>query len=143
MRASTLTKCVCVSAFWLAIGSAAHAAGPCTNASLTGTYGFQEQGEFPGGGFTQFRSVGVITFDGRGAGRRTSTIWYSDFSVADGITNPIAYDVHPNCTFNYTYLDNLETYSAVIIDGGQKLLWLEISGDPMRSGQAERIKSAP
>src|SRR5678809_1048164 len=115
MRASTLTKCVCVSALWLAIGSAAHAAGACTNVSLTGTYGFQEQGEFPGGGFTQFRSVGVITFDGRGAGRRTSTIWYSDFSVADGITNPIAYDVHPNCTFNYTYLDNLETYSAVII----------------------------
>jgi hypothetical protein len=108
---------------------------------LIGAYGFQEQGQFPGGGFTQFRSVGVATFNGHGNGSRTSTIWYSDFSVADGATNPIAYTVMPDCTFTYTYLDNFETFSGVIVNGGQKLLWLETRGDPMRSGQAERIKS--
>ena len=119
-----------------------HAA--CTSASLIGAYGFQEEGQFPGGGYTQFRSVGVATFDGHGNGSRTSTIWYSDFTLALGATNPIAYTVKPDCTFTYTYLDNGESYSGIIVNGGQKLLWLETSpgGDPMRSGQAERVKSA-
>ena len=30
---------------------------------------------------------------------------------------------------------------GVIDNGGQKLLYLEISGDPMRSGQAEKVKA--
>jgi hypothetical protein len=81
MRTINVKRCVCASALLLLIGSAA-SAGPCTNASLIGVYGFQEQGQFPGGGFSQFRSVGVATFDGHGNGSRTSTIWYSDFSVA-------------------------------------------------------------
>jgi hypothetical protein len=140
MRIINVKRSVCASALLL-LGSAAYAA-PCTNASLSGAYGFQEQGQFPGGGFTQFRSVGVATFNGHGNGSRTSTIWYSDFSVSDGATNPIVYTVKPDCTFTYTYLDNLETFSGVIVDGGQKLLWLETTGDPMRSGQAERIRSA-
>jgi hypothetical protein len=138
MSAFNLKKYICASTLLLCIGPAAHAA--CTNASLVGAYGFQEQGQFLGGGFAEFRTVGRIAFDGHGNGRRTTTLWYSDFSIAPGIINPIIYTVNANCTFNYTYLDNLETYSGVIVDGGEKLLWLEISGDPMRSGQAERIR---
>jgi hypothetical protein len=111
----------------------------CTRARLIRAYGFQEQGQFPGGGYTELRSVGVVTFDGRDNGSRTSTIWYSDFQVVEA-TNPIAYTVNPNCTFNYTYLGSLETYSGVIVQSGQKLLWLETSGDPMRTGQAEKVK---
>ena len=48
----------------------------------------------------------------------------------------------PDCTFNYTYLDSLETFSGVIVQSGQKLFWLETTGDPMRSGQAEKFKAA-
>ena len=139
MRTFTFTKRLGSAALLLLIGSAANAA-PCTNASLNGAYGFQEQGQYPGGGFAEFRSVGVVTFDGHGNGSRTSTIWYSDFEVVEA-TNPIAFTVNPNCTFHYTYLDSLETISGVIVQSGQKLLWLETSGDPMRSGQAERLRS--
>jgi hypothetical protein len=129
------------SALLLVVGSLAHAS-PCGNASLFGTYGFQEPGQFPGGGFTEFRTVGTVTFDGRGNGSRTTTLWYSDLTVAAGVINPIVYTVKADCTFTYTYLDNLETYSGVIVGGGQKLMWLETTGDPMRSGQAERVRSA-
>jgi hypothetical protein len=117
----------------------AHAA-PCTNASLNGAYGFQEQGQFPTAGFKEFRSVGVVTFDGHGGGSRTTTIWYSDFSVSPGNVNPITYTVNSNCTFTYAYTDSVETFSGVIVQSGLKLLWLETTGDPMRSGQAERVK---
>jgi hypothetical protein len=141
MSAYILKNCICMPAMLVLIASAAHAA-QCTNANLVGAYGFQEQGQFPGGGFTEFRSVGVVTFDGHGNGSRTSTIWYSDHSVADGAVSPIVYTVKSNCTFTYTFLDSLETFSGVIVDSGQKLLWLETSGDPMRSGQAERMKSS-
>jgi len=141
MRAVYAKALACLPLLTLSVGAAAYAA-PCTNASLIGTYGFQEEGQFPGGGFTQFRTVGVATFDGHGNGSRTTTLWYSDFSVAPGAVDPIAYTVNPDCTFTYTYLDNFETYSGVIVNGGQKLLWLETTGDPSRSGQAERIHSS-
>jgi hypothetical protein len=136
----TMRAYLCASALLLLMGATVHA-GPCTNASLFGSYGFQEQGQLPGAGFREFRSVGFITFDGHGNGSRTSTIWYSDFSVADGTINPIAYTVKSDCTFTYTYLDSLETFSGVIVQSGQKLFWLETTGDPMRSGQAEKIRA--
>ena len=135
MRTFNLNKYLYSSALLLSIGSAAHAA-LCTNASLNVAYGFQEQGQFPGGGFSEFRTVGVVTFDGHGNGSRTNTIWYSTFEVGPA-TNPIVYTVNPNCTFTYTFLDSLETFSGVIVQSGQKLLWLETSGDPI--GQVRRI----
>jgi len=126
------------------MGVSAHAA--CTSASLIGAYGFQEEGQFIGGGYPQFRSVGTITFDGHGNGSRTGTIWYggSPMFIAPGDTNPISYSVNSDCTFTYTYLTSGEIFSGVIVTGGTKLLWLETNpgGDPMRSGQAERIRSA-
>jgi hypothetical protein len=55
MRTFTLKKFLYSSALLLLIGSAANAA-PCTNASLNGAYGFQEQGEISEF-FSEFRSV--------------------------------------------------------------------------------------
>jgi hypothetical protein len=102
----------------------------------------QEQRQFIGGGYSEFRSIGAFTFDGKGKGTRVTTIWYSDFHVNAETTFPIAYEVHPDCRFDLTYTDNGETFTGVIDNAGQKLLYLEISGDPMRSGQAERIAAA-
>jgi hypothetical protein len=116
-------------------------AAACTNATLFGTYGYQEEGQAIGAGFSAFRSVGAFTFDGKGNGSRVTTIWYSTFEVAAEASSPIAYAVQPDCRFNLTYGNNGETFSGIIVDGGQKLLYIETSGDPSRSGQAERVKS--
>ena len=140
MSAFNFNKYVCASALLLAIGAAAHA-DPCTNASLIGAYGVQEQGQAPGAGFKEFRSVGVLTFDGHGTGSRTSTIWYSDLAVAFETPFQVTYTVNSNCTFSFTYAINGEVFTGVIVNGGTKLLYLEVGGDPMRSGQAERIKN--
>ena len=138
MEASYFTTCLCASALLLLAGSAANAA--CTNATLVGAYGILEQGQFIGGGFSEFRAVGELTFDGKGKGTRSSTIWYSTLEIAVEGVNPISYAVQPDCTFTWTYV-NGETYTGVIVSGGQKAFYLETSnGDPMRTGQAERVR---
>jgi hypothetical protein len=142
MSAFRFNKQVLCSGLLLLIASVSAQAAPCTNASLIGAYGYQEQGQFIGGGYSEFRSIGALTFDGKGKGTRVTTIWYSDFHVNAETTFPIAYEVHPDCRFDLTYTDNGETFTGVIDNAGQKLLYLEISGDPMRSGQAERIAAA-
>lgn len=113
----------------------------CTNSSTGGVYGYQEQGQAIGEGFSAFRAVGSFTFDGKGNGSRVTTIWYSDFEVAEEGSSPLTYSVQPDCRFSLTY-NNGETFRGVIVDGGQKLLYIETSGDPSRSGQAERLKSS-
>jgi hypothetical protein len=118
----------------------AHAAGTCTNATLIGAYGFQEQGQAIGAGFSDFSAVGVTNFNGKGNGSRSFTIWYSDFSVVSESDVAISYNVQSDCRFTFTYLSNGEIFSGVIVQNGRKLLYLETSGDPMRSGQAEKVK---
>jgi len=113
-------------------------ANQCTDASLFGTYGIQEEGQAPGEGFSEFRSVGTIAFDGHGKANRASTIWYSTFQVVQE-SDQITYSVHSDCTFTFTYSNNGETFTGVIVTGGQKLFYLETSGDPMRTGQAQKI----
>jgi hypothetical protein len=107
---------------------------------LVGGYGYQEEGQALGAGFSAFRSVGKFTFDGKGNGSRVTTIWYSTFQVAPEGSSPISYAVQPDCRFSLTY-GNGETFTGVIVDGGQKLLYIETTGDPSRSGQAERVKA--
>jgi hypothetical protein len=133
-------KTLLVSAGLLVIPILGHAA-VCTNASLVGPYGYQEEGQAIGAGFSQFRSVGAFTFDGKGNGSRVTTIWYSTFEVAAEPSSLITYAVQPDCRFILTYAVNGETFAGIIVDGGQKLLYIETSGDPSRSGQAERLKS--
>jgi len=123
-----------------ALAGAASAYAGCTNATLSGAYGYQEEGQAPGAGFSQFRSVGELTFDGSGKGTRVTTIWYSDFEVVPEIPTAITYSVSPDCRFSFTYA-NGETFAGVITNGGVGLLYIETSGDPSRSGHAERIRS--
>jgi hypothetical protein len=140
MRAFNLSKAVCISALLSTIGAAAHAA-PCTNATLHGSFGYQEQGQALGAGFPEFRSVGVFTFNGDGTGSRIATLWYSNFSVVPEAPSPVTYTVRPNCIFDFAYPYNGEAFTGVIILSGQKLLYLETTGDPMRSGQAEKVRT--
>ena len=116
-------------------------AATCNNKSLSGSFGYQEQGQFIGAGFTEFRSIGIFKFDGNGKGTRESTLWYSDFTVDLEPPAPISYEVQHDCSFTLYYSDSSEIFTGVIVQNGQKLLYLEITGDPMRSGQAERMKT--
>jgi len=121
-------------------GAASADAAQCTNATLLGAYGYQEEGQAIGAGFAQFRSVGELTFDGAGKGSRVTTIWYSDFEVVPETPSAITYSVSSDCRFTFTY-SNGETFSGVITGGGMRLLYIETGGDPSRSGHAERLRS--
>jgi hypothetical protein len=110
----------------------------CTNATLIGAYGFQEEGRATGVG--AFRSVGITRFDGKGNASRDFTIWYSNFSAVNESGVPISYNVTPDCRSTFTYLNNGETFTGVIVDSGKKIFFMETSGDPIRSGQAEKVK---
>ena len=114
----------------------------CTNATLTGAYGFQETGKHTEAtGFNEFRSVGTMVFDGRGNAKFSITLWFSDLTINILENEPMSYAVQRDCTFTFTYLLDSETFTGVIANGGQKLLYLETSGDPMRTGQAERQRA--
>ena len=141
MRAIHTKALACLSILTLSAATAAYAT-PCTNATLNGAYGVQEEGQFPGGGFSQFRAVGELIFDGKGGGTRVTTNWYSDFEVVSDGPRQITYSVSADCRYTLTYSDSLETFAGVIVNGGAKLLYIETSGDPSRSGQAERIRSS-
>jgi hypothetical protein len=130
----------CILLALLAVAANAEASA-CTNADLVGSYGYQEQGQALGAGFSQFRSVGRLVFNGNGVGSRVTTIWYSDFEVVPEPVSGITYAVQPDCRFTFSYA-NGETFAGVIVDGGQRLFYLETGGDPSRSGQAER-QAAP
>ena len=139
MRAINVKRSVCASALLL-LGSAAYAA-PCTNASLSGAYGFQEQGMHDeAAGFVEFRSIGIMKFDGRGGGIENFTLWFSDRSI-NPVSVPVVYVVRPDCSFTLTYVGLGETFEGVIVANGLKLLYMETSGDLVRSGQAEKVKS--
>ena len=140
MRAISTQALACLSIFALSVGASAQAA-PCTNATLIGAYGYQEEGEAPGSGFSKFRAIGEFTFDGKGHGTRVNTLWFSDFEVVPEPPSEITYSVSADCRFSLNYSVNTETFTGVITNGGIKLLYMETSGDPARSGQAERIRS--
>jgi hypothetical protein len=139
MRALTLAKRVRISVLLMFIASTAHSA-PCTNGTLHGSFGYQEQGSAVPT-ISEFRSVGVFTFNGDGTGSRVTTIWYSNFSVVPEAPSSMTYVVRPNCTFDFAYVSNGETFTGSIVQGGRKLLYMETSGNPIRSGQAESMRA--
>ena len=140
MHTFNFTKILYSSALLLLIGSAANAA-PCTNASLNGAYGFQDLGRHTEGtAFAEFRSIGVMTFDGRGNATRLETLWFSDLSINSVPAYQVTYTVQPDCTVSFVYVGDGDTFTGVIVESCLKLLYLETSGDPVRNGQAERMK---
>jgi len=78
----------------------------------------------------------------RGIPRRRLLRVPVDFEVVFDTPHPITYSVGPDCRFTLTYSDSLETFAGVIVNGGMKILYIEMSGDPSRSGPGERIRSS-
>ena len=133
------TKCVVA---LLGFGALAAHTEPCTNATLHGAYGYQETGKHTEAtGFVEFRTTGIMNFDGRGTAKFSTTLWFSDFSINPQANEPVTYSVNRDCSFTFMYLNYAETFTGVIAQNGQQLLWLETSGDPMRTGQAMKIRN--
>ena len=125
----------------LSIGMSTYAA-PCTNASLIGSYGIQEQGMHTdsAGVFSEFRSIGTVSFNGQGAGTKNETLWFRDFSI-NPVQSTLTYVVRSDCIFTFAYDINGESFEGVIVANGTRLLYMETGGDPVRNGQAEKIKT--
>src|SRR5262245_3420087 len=124
MRMSVYRHALCAAA--LLPFSAAMAFTPCNNATLTGRYGFQETGKHTEAmGFVEFRSVGIMAFDGRGNAAFSTTLWFSDLSINPQTGEPVSYSVQPDCSFTFRYLNYAETFTGVIALNGQRLYWLE------------------
>jgi len=141
MRTTSFRYAYCAAAL-LGIGVPIVHSEPCDNATLHGAYGYQETGKHTEAtGFNEFRSVGIMTFDGRGTAHFSTTLWFSDFSVNPQANEPVSYSVHRDCSFTFMYLNYAETFTGVITQNGQHLLWLETSGDPMRTGQADKMRN--
>ena len=125
-----------------ALGLSARAqAGGCSNSSLIGAFGYQEEGQVAlGDTFFQFRADGILRFDGNGHGTRLTTLWYDNGQVVSEPVSGITYAVSPDCRFTFAYTVNSETFAGVIVGSGRKVLYIETTGNPARSGQAERIR---
>jgi hypothetical protein len=137
MRTSVYLYAMCATAL---LAFSAAESQPCTNATLNGAYAFQETGKHTEAtGFNEFRSVGIMVFDGRGNAKFSTTLWFSDLSINPQSDEPVSYSVLHDCSFTFTYLNYAETFTGVIALNGQRLLWLETSGDPMRTGQADKM----
>jgi len=98
----------------------------CSNASLKGSYAYQDTQEDPDG--TKWFIVGYLQFDGAGKG---STNWIFHNSNG-GIDNnqagvPLTYTVDPTCTFSFIQEGGL-TFSGVIGNNTNELNYVESTG---------------
>ena len=82
-------------------------AGSCSNATISGTYGFSAQGVLiaaPGlPAEAQFRSVGLVRFDGQGNFKWLENTVLNGIRLgADWVAAGGTYSVNPNCTGTLT-----------------------------------------
>lgn len=104
----------------------------CTEASLNGSYGLIGHGTNVARGLEV--AVGVITFDGSGHWSLAVTEVHLDTDV-EHITNPNGtYTVNPDCTGSLELPTQigLGTWDFVIADGGNEILQIATTADPIR-----------
>jgi hypothetical protein len=105
-----------------------HAQSGCTDASLSGNFGFTLAGFISFGRNTSptlmpAASVGLITFDG--AGHFTTTYVNTRSGAALGETDTGTYDVKSNCSASLVDQTVGTHYSAVIVGAGNEVLAIQ------------------
>jgi len=110
----------------------------CSNATLTGAYGTQDNWHDPSG--PNFYVVALMNFNGKGQGTVSSEAVRGDDGTAVVNTDGYAftYKVAPNCTLTFTH-DNGLTFSGVIVKNAQELRYVETTGWQFRVGTAARV----
>ena len=112
----------------------------CSNASLSGTYGFTAQGftvagsPVPGPLQGPFASLGTAVYDGRGGVALIASATFNGFTQSLSTTKG-SYHVNADCTF-VSKLDNGATFFASIVDGGRELFVLQTTPGVIASGVA-------
>jgi hypothetical protein len=110
----------------------------CTNAILTGSYGFQRMGQTNQG---QLTSLGMTTFDGQGTdsgGQTTSR--NGVFSVVQFPRQP--YMVNPDCT-GALILNGAAFAHLVIVHGGSEVLGMSLTPGNNVAIHFERVVDRP
>ena len=113
---------------------AVYAQNPCSNATLTGNYGFSFSGfgtktKSVNSNLVPFYGAGLATFDGIGSVSATFT--YS-INGDGGVPNNLysaSYTVNPDCTVSITATPGTggDSFAAVIVSGGAEILATDIS----------------
>jgi hypothetical protein len=93
----------------------------CTNATLTGTYGFQRMGQSSQG---QVTATGVVTFDGHGNSLASQTI--SRNGVISEAQFPGPYTVNPDCSASAS-MNGTAFVRYAIVHGGNEVLGMSLN----------------
>jgi len=111
----------------------------CSNATLNGSYAYQETEEDPDG--TKWFIVGYVKFDGAGTGR-VNFIFHTDTGIVvdDEVGISLTYKVNPTCTFSITHENGL-TFTGVIGNNTNELNYVETTGWQFRRGSAIKVTS--
>jgi hypothetical protein len=97
----------------------------CTNATLEGRYGLNQNGTIFARG--RFTSIGVLTYDGKGNQVYVTTQAYEDTGI-ERRTLTGTYTVNEDCTGSSS-LGSDTSQVFVIVDGGREMLWIATRGD--------------
>lgn len=113
----------------------------CTNASMTGGYGYAISGMLfqSGGAFYTFADSGNLTADGNGTSTGSST--FSESGTVGSRTISGTYTVNSDCTGSATFTDNLGNtlhISLVVLGGGQEIDFIQIDVGTVVSGSAKQ-----
>ena len=96
----------------------------CTTASVKGAYGFYRTGATSVG---PLAAVGIATFDGAGATTARQSIRRNGVTTSDLFADPQTmglYEVFPDCTGKFLFLDGTLQAPIVVVDGGREIISL-------------------
>ncbi len=110
----------------------------CSNATLTGAYGTQDNWHDPNG--PNFYVVARMNFNGKGQGTVSFEAVRGDDGTVTVNTDGYAftYKVDPHCTFTFTHENGL-TFSGVVVKNAQELRYVETTGWQFRVGTAAKV----
>lgn len=133
-----VTSRIVAAAFLLLASSLAHAEGPCTNASLAGTFGFYRTGTIKHG-VGGLAAVGILSFDGNGNATVNQSISRNgDYSYDNDGT--FTYVVNADCTG--TFLSGGQEFSRfVVVDSGRGIYMFSESDGNAVHGVGTKINT--
>jgi hypothetical protein len=120
-----------VLAAFVGLTTTAYAQPGCTNATLTGNYGFSFSGfstkKGLNGQLFPFYGAGLVTFDGLGS---VSGAFTYSFKNEGGVSNnpySASYTVNVDCTVSVTGTNGGDSFNGVIVSGGSEILATDIT----------------
>jgi hypothetical protein len=115
----------------IGLTTTAHAQPGCTNATLTGNYGFSFSGfstkKGLNGQLFPFYGAGLVTFDGLGNASGTFTDSFKGEGGVPDNPDSASYSVNVDCTVSITSTNGGDSFAGVIVGGGTEILATDIT----------------